>query len=75
MLKKPPANAGDIRGVGSIPGWGRSTGGGHGYPLQYSSVENPHGWRRLVGYSPWGPKELDLTEGTELVWGFLEGLP
>ena len=35
-----PANAGDIRDPGSIPGWGRSPGGGHGNPLQYSFLEN-----------------------------------
>ena len=40
MVKNLPANAGDIRGVGSIPGSGRSPGGGHGNPLQYSSLEN-----------------------------------
>ena len=62
-------------GLGSIPELGRSPGGGHGNPLQYSCLENLHGWSSLVGYSPWGPKELDLTEGTELVWGFLEGFP
>ena len=38
MVKNPPANAGD---VGSIPGLGRSPGGGHGNPLQYSCLENP----------------------------------
>ena len=37
----PCANEGDIRDVGSIPGWGRSSGGGHGNPLQYSCLENP----------------------------------
>ena len=41
MVKNPPANAGDIRDVGSIPGSGRSHRGGHGNPLQYSSLENP----------------------------------
>ena len=41
MVKNLPANAGDIREVGSIPGWGRSPGGGHGNPLQYSCLENP----------------------------------
>ena len=41
MVKNPPANAGDIRGVGSIPGSGRSPGGRNGNPLQYSSLENP----------------------------------
>ena len=35
-----PASAGDLRGVGSIPGLGRSPGGGHGNPLQYSCLEN-----------------------------------
>ena len=55
MEKNPPINAGDIRDAGSIPGLGRSP-GGYGKPLQYSSLENPHGQRSLVGYSPWGPK-------------------
>ena len=37
----PPANAGDVRDTGSISGWERSPGGGHGNPLQYSCLENP----------------------------------
>ena len=41
VVKNPPLNAGDIRDVGLIPGWGRSPGGGHGNPLQYSCLENP----------------------------------
>ena len=41
MVKKPTANAGDIRDANSIPGPGRSTGGGNGNPLQYSCLENP----------------------------------
>ena len=41
MVKIPPANTGDIRDVGSIPELGRSPGGDHGYPLQYSCLENP----------------------------------
>ena len=41
VLKNSPANAGDIRDVGSIPGSGRSPGGGHANPLQYSCLENP----------------------------------
>ena len=40
-VKNPPANAGDIRDVSSIPGLGRSPGGGHGNPLQCSCLENP----------------------------------
>ena len=50
--KNLPANAGDIRDMGLIPGLGRSPGGGHGNPLEYSCVENPHGHKSLVGYSP-----------------------
>ena len=41
VVKTPPANAGDLRDVGSIPGWGGSPGGGNGNPLQYSYLENP----------------------------------
>ena len=40
VVKKPPASAGDVRDVGSIPGLGRSHGGGHGNTLQYSCLEN-----------------------------------
>ena len=48
--------------LGSIPGLGRSPGGGHGNPLQDSFLENPHGQRSLATYSPWGRKESDTTE-------------
>ena len=41
MVKNPPANAGDIGDMGSIPRLGKSPGGGHGTPLQYSCLENP----------------------------------
>ena len=41
VVKNLPANAGDIRDAGSIPGLGRCPGGGHGSPLQYSYLENP----------------------------------
>ena len=41
-----------------------SPGEGKGYTLQYSGLENPHGQRSLVGYSPWGHKESDMTEVT-----------
>ena len=58
VSKESACNAGDL---GSIPGWGRSPGGGNGNPLQYSCLENPHGQRSLAGYNPWGPQELDLT--------------
>ena len=62
VVKNPPANAGDMRNLDLIPGLGRSPGGGHGNSLQYSCLENPHGERSLVGYSPWGHKELGMTE-------------
>ena len=47
--KESTFNVGDL---GSTPGLGRSPGGGHGNPLQNSSLENPHGQRSLAGYSP-----------------------
>ena len=47
--------------LGLIPELGRPPGEGHGNPLQYSYLENPHG-QSLVGYSPWGHKESDMTE-------------
>ena len=53
--KNPPANVADIRYVGSIPGSGRSLGGGN--PLQYSCLENPTDRGAWLGYSPWGRKE------------------
>ena len=52
VVKNPPANAGDIRDTGCIPGSGRPPGGEHGNPLQYSCLENAHGKRSLEGYSP-----------------------
>ena len=48
--------------LGLIPGLGRSPGGGHGNPFQYSHLETSHGQRSLVGYSPWGHKDSDTTE-------------
>ena len=57
--KESVVNAGDL---GSIAELGRFPGGGHGIPLQYTCLENPHGQRCLVGYSPWGHKESDTTE-------------
>ena len=41
VVKNPAINAGDVRDAGLIPGLGRSPGGGHGNPLQYSCLENP----------------------------------
>jgi len=47
--KESAYNVGDL---GSVPGFGRFPGGGHGNQLQYSCLETPHGQRSLVGYSP-----------------------
>ena len=57
--KESSCSAGD---PGSIPGSGGSPGKGNGYPLQYSGLENPHGQKSLVGCSPWGHRESDMTE-------------
>ena len=51
VVKNLSANAGDFRDVGSIPGLGRSSGGGHNSPLQYSCLESPvngGAWRAIV---------------------------
>ena len=51
VVKDPPANAGDARDAGSIPGWGRSSGGGRGNPLQDSCLVNTMdkgAWRTRV---------------------------
>ena len=53
----------NVRDLGLIPGLGRTPGGGPGNPLLCSCLVNPHGLRSRVGYSPWGHKESDLTEG------------
>ena len=57
--KESAFNAGDLD---SLPGLGRSSGGGHGNSLQYSCLEYPHGQRSLLSYSPWGGKESQTTE-------------
>ena len=63
VVKNLSANAGDVRGMGSIPGWGRAPEGGHGDPLQYSGLENPMNrgawWTTVHGVT-----ELDMTEAT-----------
>ena len=53
VVKNSPANAGDIRVVSLISRSGRSPGGVHGNPLQYSCLEKTHEHRSLVGYIPW----------------------
>ena len=51
----------DVRDTGWIPRLQRSPGGRHGNPLQHSCLENPHGQKSLVGYSPCCHKEFDMT--------------
>ena len=65
VVKNLLPNAGDIRDMGSIPGFGKYPGGGHGNPLQNSCLENPmdHG-----AWSLWGRKESDTTEVTLHIW-------
>ena len=51
VVKDLPVNAGDIRYAGSIPGFGRSPGGGHGNTVQYSCLEDPmdrESWQATV---------------------------
>ena len=78
-----PAHAGDIRDVGSIPGSGRSSGGGHGNPLQYSCLENPMG-RGACQATVHRVTDLDTTDHLSLSlfavlithihpWGFQSG--
>ena len=52
VVKNPPANAGDLRDVGSSPGSVRSPIGGHGSPPQYTFPGESHGQGNLAGYSP-----------------------
>ena len=69
MVKDLPANVGDLRDVGSSLASGRSPGGEHSNPLQYSRLENPHGgawWATVhrVSKSPTRLKRLS----TQRVW-------
>ena len=59
MVEDPPAGAGDVRTVGLIPELGRSSGGRHGNPLQYSCLENP-----MV----WGVHRVAESDTTEVTW-------
>jgi len=54
--KESACSAGEAGYLGLIPGLGRFPGEGNGYLLQYFCLENSHGQRSLVGYSPWGHK-------------------
>ena len=71
-VKNPPANAGDVRDAGSIPGLERSPGGGNGNLLQYSCLENPMDrgalWATVHGVA----KELDTTKRLSTHTGICE---
>ena len=58
VVKNPPTNAGDTRDTVSVPGLGRFPAGGHGNPLQYSCLENPHGQRSLAGLQSIGSQRV-----------------
>ena len=62
VVKNSPANAGDTRDVGSIPGLERSPGVGNGNPFQYSCLKNPMDKGAWGATVPWGCEELDKTE-------------
>ena len=62
MVKNSPTSVEDARDEGSIPGSGRSPGGGHGSPLQYTCQDNPMERGAWCAIVPWGHKELDTTE-------------
>ena len=66
VVKNSTANEGTTGDSSSIPGLGRYPGRGNGNPLQYSCQKKFHGQRSLVGYSPKGHKELDMTVTKQL---------
>ena len=62
VVKNPPANAGDVRDMGSVPRLGRSLRGRHGNPLQYSCLENSMDRRARRDTVHGGHKESEMTE-------------
>ena len=62
VVKNPAASAGAVRDEGLILELGRSAGGGHNNPLQYSCLENLMDQEAWQGYSPWAHEELGTTE-------------
>ena len=65
VVKNPPANAGHLGDMGSVPGLRRSLGEVNGNPLNYSRLENPRDrGAEWTIYSPWCHKESDMTEHT-----------
>ena len=64
VIKNPPANGEDIRDTGLILGSGKIPWRGAWQPTPVSLPGESHGQRSLMGYSPWGCKESDMTEAT-----------
>ena len=62
VVKNPPANAGDVRDTGSVPGFGKIPWRRAWKPIPVFLPGESHGQRSLAGYSPWGHKEFDTTE-------------
>ena len=73
VVKNLPANAGEIKDVGLIPGSGKIPGGGHGNPLQYSCLENPMDrgawWVTVHGVTKSQTRLKQLTTHTHNGWG------
>ena len=72
VAQNPPTNTGDIRDAGLIPGWGRSPGGEHGNPFQYSCLENP--MDRGPEYSTGGSEQNQRKRNARMQSGFLRRL-
>ena len=73
MVKNLPADTGHIRDTGSIPGLGKSPGGGHGHPLQYFCLENPMdraAWKAMVRgvTNSWAPLTQQRAHKKGLSW-------
>ena len=78
VVKNLPANAGNVRGAGLISWLGRSPGGGHGNPLQYSCRENPKdngAWWAMVHWvtNSWTQLKQLSTHAHSILWGFRGG--
>ena len=69
MAQNPPANAGDAKYSGSIPGLGRFPWGRKWQPAPVFLPEKSHGQRSLAGYSPWGRQQSDTTEQMHIAHG------
>ena len=71
VVKNPPASAGDVRDVGSVPGSGRSPGGGNSSPLLYSCLENPRHrgawWATVCEVTK---NRIWLKQLLGIIWGF-----